>query len=209
VHYIDRLQKIEVSGSVLLLVILSLAILPQVSFGQTPTLDNLHLSSNEPQPQCLDFNQDRVCEFVVFTNGTMVENPDTVKQITQVQSQVISESTPIEGKCLGKINPRTHVCPYMLLDNGTVIDNPNNETLVSVIVDPKAYAINSDWYKRLVTEGEQIEDGDPEEVFDTTGGGDNDGREEDESKHIVTYLTLLILAMTAKITAIPLDCIHV
>ena len=27
------------------------------------------------QPQCLDFNQDKICEYVVLVNGTMVANP--------------------------------------------------------------------------------------------------------------------------------------
>jgi hypothetical protein len=177
------LQKIANWGLISLAIVLSLAILPQANFGQIPTLDKLNLDNNQ-SPQCLDFNQDKICEFIVLTNGTMVENPDMGKQVTEAQSQAISqptpisESKPVEGKCLGKINPRTHVCPYVLLDNGTVIDNPNNETLVSVIVDPRAYSVNSDWYKELVTERE-----DEAEVEDTTGGGsnndDNDNNDEE------------------------------
>jgi hypothetical protein len=55
-----------------------LAILSKVSFGQIPTLDKLNLDSNL-SPQCLDFNQDKICELVVLANGTMVESPNTVK----------------------------------------------------------------------------------------------------------------------------------
>jgi hypothetical protein len=72
-----NLNKIGVSRVILLLLILSLAIMPQVGFGQIPTQDNLHLSSNQPQPQCLDFNQDT----------TMVENPVDKRSIAASTSQ--------------------------------------------------------------------------------------------------------------------------
>jgi hypothetical protein len=49
--------------------ILSLAFLPQSGVGQTPTLDKLNLDSIKA-PQCLDFNQDNICEFIVLANGT-------------------------------------------------------------------------------------------------------------------------------------------
>jgi hypothetical protein len=83
-----------------LAIVLLLAILSQASFGQIP-LDKLNLDNNQ-SPQCLDFNQDKICEFIVLTNGTMVENPDRAKQVTQAQSQAISERTPIEGYTICK-----------------------------------------------------------------------------------------------------------
>jgi hypothetical protein len=61
---------------------LFVAILPQISIGQIPTLDKLNLDSCQ-SPQCLDFNQDRICDFIVLTNETMVENPSL--QSTQLE----------------------------------------------------------------------------------------------------------------------------
>jgi hypothetical protein len=76
------LQKIANWGLISLAIVLSLAILPQASFGQIPTLNKLNLDNNQ-SPQCLDFNQDKTCEFIVLLNGTMIENPDRVKQVSQ------------------------------------------------------------------------------------------------------------------------------
>jgi|SRR5215208_1401522 len=55
------------------------------------------------QGPMLDFNQDKICEFIVLTNGTMVENPAGDKQATRT-NQAMSEPTPIQGKCLGLAN---------------------------------------------------------------------------------------------------------
>jgi hypothetical protein len=103
-----------------LVIILSLAILPQATFGQIPTLDKLNLNSSQ-SPQCLDFNQDKTCEFIVLSNGTMVENPSL--QTTQLE-KTLSEPTPkpLEGKCLGF---QHKYCRNILLLNNTVVPNPN------------------------------------------------------------------------------------
>ena len=56
--------------------------MPQGSFGQIPTLDQQHLTSNQPQPQCLDFNQDKVCESLLLVNGTMIKNPNDATSVS-------------------------------------------------------------------------------------------------------------------------------
>jgi len=80
----------------------------------------------------------------------MVENSGTVKQVTQVQSQAVSEPepkpTPLKGKYLGLINPHDNSCAHVLLGNGTVIKDPHDPTLVVVEIDPRAYASNPWWY---------------------------------------------------------------
>jgi hypothetical protein len=109
-------------GIVSLAIILSLAILPQSSQGQIPTLDKLNLDSSQ-SPQCLDFNQDKICEFIVLANGTMVENPDRAEQVTQSKSQAASsQPVSVQGKCLGL---QHNYCRNILLANGTVVANPN------------------------------------------------------------------------------------
>jgi hypothetical protein len=50
---------------------------PQLNLGQTPTLDRLNLE-NSQSAQCLDFNQDKICEYIVLANGTMIKNPNPV-----------------------------------------------------------------------------------------------------------------------------------
>jgi hypothetical protein len=109
-------------GIVSLAIILSLAIFPQASLGQIPTLDKLNLDTNQ-SPQCLDFNQDKICEFIILINGTMVENPDRVEQVTQSKSQAVSsQPVSVQGKCLGL---QHNYCRNILLANGTVVANPN------------------------------------------------------------------------------------
>jgi hypothetical protein len=124
--------------------VLSSAILPQSGFGQIPTLDKLNLDSNQ-SPQCLDFNQDKICEFIVLANGTMVENPNIVEQTTQVTNSNPDPTptpapvkAPVKGKCLGMANTG-YFCENVLLANGTMVKNPNNPSLLTVGVDPGAY----------------------------------------------------------------------
>ena len=145
------MQNIQDWGIVSLAIILSLATLPQVSVGQTPTLDKLNLE-NSQSPQCLDFNQDKICEFIVLINGTMVENPDRVKQTTQALTSQ-SEHPPQQSsgqklvpgdaydfpKCLGHIEDG---CKNILLSNGTMIKNPHNQSMTIYVqekLDPQAY----------------------------------------------------------------------
>jgi hypothetical protein len=96
--------------------------LPQATFGQIPTLDKLNLDSSQ-SPQCLDFNQDKICEFIVLANGTMVENPSL--QTTQLE-KTVSEPTPkpLQGKCLGLVNSPSF-CANILMSDGTVVKNPD------------------------------------------------------------------------------------
>jgi hypothetical protein len=44
-------------------------LVPVYGYSQGPTATLL------TQQQCLDFNQDKICEYVVLANGTMVANP--------------------------------------------------------------------------------------------------------------------------------------
>jgi hypothetical protein len=116
------LQKIQDWGSISLVAILFLAILPELSFGQIPTLDKLELESSS-HPECLDFNQDTICEFILLANGTMTKNPTI--QTAQQQEKPITEPTiskPLEGKCLGFQN---NYCRNLLLADGSVVPNPN------------------------------------------------------------------------------------
>src|SRR5215207_6035468 len=175
----DYLQKIRRFGTIQLLAVLCLAILPQVSFGQTPTLDNLHLGSNQPQPQCLDFNQDRVCEFIVLANGTMVDNPINQRPIAASTSQ--PESSPQQGsgqkllpggaydfpKCLGHISDG---CENILLSNGTMIKNPRNQSMTIYVQD---YQDSGSPVKQA--QGQTVED---------EAGSSGDGSEKDDGDEL-------------------------
>lgn len=69
------MQKLQDWGLILVAIVLSLAVTPQLSFGQISTLDKPSLDNNQ-LPQCLDFNQDNICESIVLVNGTIIKNPD-------------------------------------------------------------------------------------------------------------------------------------
>jgi hypothetical protein len=91
------LLKIQGWGVISVVILISLTILPQLGFGQTPTLDKLSLENSQP-PQCLDFNQDTICEFIVLANGTMVKNPSLIGQTaptpTQTPTLDVTVTTP-------------------------------------------------------------------------------------------------------------------
>jgi|SRR5215207_1990636 len=181
----DYLQKIRRFGTIQLLAVLCLAILPQVSFGQTPTLDNLHLGSNQPQPQCLDFNQDRVCEFIVLANGTMVDNPINQRPIAASTSQ--PESSPQQGsgqkllpggaydfpKCLGHISDG---CENILLSNGTMIKNPRNQSMTIYVQDYPDSEPTVEQGQGQTVEDEAVYD---EEAGSSGGGGGGDNHRDD------------------------------
>jgi hypothetical protein len=80
-------------GAIILAIVLSLAILPQTSFGQIPTPDKLNLDDG-PTPQCLDFNQDNVCESLLLANGTMIKNPNNP---IEAQNVAINWTDPNTG----------------------------------------------------------------------------------------------------------------
>jgi hypothetical protein len=89
------------------------------SFGQIPTLNKLNIENSEQQQQCLDFNQDKTCEFIVLANGTTVKNPLDNTDNTATTTK----ATPIEGKCLGL---QTNYCKNLLLEDGSVVAYPNS-----------------------------------------------------------------------------------
>ncbi|HEU4443172.1 MAG TPA: hypothetical protein VFR94_00700 [Nitrososphaeraceae archaeon] len=100
--------KIDVLGVISVIIILSFAILPQLTFGQTPTLDKLSIE-NSQSPQCLDFNQDTICEFMVIANGTMVKNPslDGQTTLTPAANLTVTATTP-------ETNPKPILPPPLL-----------------------------------------------------------------------------------------------
>jgi hypothetical protein len=73
------LRKIENWDVLSMTIVLSLAILPQAGFSQTSTLDKPNLDSTQSS-QCVDFNQDKTCEYVVLANGTTIANPNLARQ---------------------------------------------------------------------------------------------------------------------------------
>lgn len=93
-----------------------------------PTLDKLNIENGEQRQQCLDFNKDKICEFIVLANGTTVKNPlDNTATTTK--------ATPIEGKCLGL---QTNYCKNLLLEDGSVVANPN--FIEGALVESSPYA---------------------------------------------------------------------
>ena len=123
-----------------------------LAYGQIATLapsiapsGNITTPPATTPPQCLDFDKDGICEFIVLANGTMVENPNTVKQ-TQVANTntnpllpaPVNVKAPVKGKCLGMANT-AHFCENVILANGTMVKNPNNPSLLTVEVDPRSY----------------------------------------------------------------------
>jgi PsbP-like protein len=84
-----------------LLIILSLMILPQASFGQISTLNRPNLDNSQ---QCVDFNQDKICEFIVLANGTSIANPNLPVQPTVATASNTAQTTdfpPYENPNLG------------------------------------------------------------------------------------------------------------
>jgi hypothetical protein len=118
------LLKIEIWGIISATILLTLTIIPQPSVGQIPTLDKLNLESNEA-PQCLDFNQDKICEYIVLINGTTVKNPDATgsQSLSSFLAGTDVNAQPqMQGKCLGL---GYNYCKNLLLADGSVVPNPN------------------------------------------------------------------------------------
>ena len=96
-----------------LLAIIMLAIIsmtaPLFSYAQSPPAG---LPTRTPQPQCLDFDQDKICEYVVLANGTMIANP-SVLDATMINSFTESQKTLADNN--GTI--------AILLANGTIVQN--------------------------------------------------------------------------------------
>jgi hypothetical protein len=64
------------------------------------TRSNRYSPTQTSQQQCLDFNRDKICEYVVLANGTMVANP-TVRNATVTNSIAESQITvlPATDEC--------------------------------------------------------------------------------------------------------------
>jgi hypothetical protein len=143
----------------------------------------------------LDFNQDRVCEFIVLENGTMVTNPVNQRPIPVPNSQPIIPTTTVQGssqklvpggaydfpKCLGQISDS---CVNILLSNGTMIKNPRDQSMTIYVqekLDPQAYEDPNYYYyfpdsKPEVGKATAEESGSADEDRPSGGGGSsNDG----------------------------------
>jgi hypothetical protein len=71
--------------------------------------------------QCIDLNQDRICEAVVLMNGTLINftKPSIVQTPTPEQTETQSQTM---GKCHGFQNTPTF-CKDLLMPNGEVVQN--------------------------------------------------------------------------------------
>jgi len=56
--------------SLFLITMVLSVMVPASSYGQTTVFD-----STATPNQCLDFNNDKVCEYIILNNGTQVANP--------------------------------------------------------------------------------------------------------------------------------------
>jgi hypothetical protein len=155
--------------------VLSLAILSQSGFGQIPTLDKPNLDNNQ-SPQCLDFNQDKICEFIVLTNGTMIENPDRAEQVTQSKGQsVSSEPVSVQGTCLG-FQTSPEFCRFLMMPNGEAVPNENwTHGAFSVSDNTNGYTAPA---VRVLEETDNDDSDDDNNDNDKSGNNDNGGGDE-------------------------------
>jgi hypothetical protein len=124
---------------------------PQLNLGQTPTLNKLNLE-NSQSTQCLDFNYDKICEYIILANGTMIKNPNPVStaapasttgdlDISQVQQPPVKQE-PLKATCPESVYKiEGGYCDYVTLENGTRIKNPNNISLVVVEVQKQPQSV--------------------------------------------------------------------
>jgi hypothetical protein len=64
---------------VLLLALILCLMIPATAYSQIAGLNNVSTITQTQTPvptQCLDFNQDGICESIVLVNGTIIKNPD-------------------------------------------------------------------------------------------------------------------------------------
>ena len=125
------MPKLQGLGVILVGIILSLTTnFAQLSFGQIPTLDKLNLEGNL-SPQCLDFNQDGICEYMLLANGTMVKNPDISSSsgssagspnLNSFVAGLPQQTSQTYGKCMGF---GYNYCKNLLMPNGSMVPNPN------------------------------------------------------------------------------------
>ena len=93
------------------------------SLAQSPSAT---LLIETPRPQCLDFNQDKICEYVVLTNGTMVANP-SVRNVTLQSIAVKSQNALL---------PENGTTTTTVLQNGTIVENSTS--------NPPSMVLNQD-----------------------------------------------------------------
>ena len=61
---------------------------PSAAYSQVAELNNISTST-----QCLDFNQDGICESIVLVNGTVINNPDVPVIAPTINGNNITNST--------------------------------------------------------------------------------------------------------------------
>lgn len=103
---------------VLFLVLIVCLIIPATAYSQIADLNKVSASSPTPiqtpvSTQCLDFNQDRICESIVLANGTIIKNPDLPVTEPVINNNTNSNSTvakPLNsaatGPCSGGVEYR-------------------------------------------------------------------------------------------------------
>jgi hypothetical protein len=147
------IPKGKIFGLALLITILSLAAFPQYGFSQIPTLDKLNLEAGQ-SPQCLDFNQDKICEYIVLLNGTMVKNPDATG--SQSLSSFVAKNSDATGSqsTVSWTDPKTgvvydipaqgeycldfngdYICDIDFLNGKMIVYNATNQSQATTIED--------------------------------------------------------------------------
>jgi hypothetical protein len=58
--------------------------IPVTAYSQISEPNNVSTPPQVQSTQCLDFNQDGICEYIILANGTQLENPKQ-KQVEQVE----------------------------------------------------------------------------------------------------------------------------
>jgi hypothetical protein len=147
---------------------------PQPNLGQTPTIAS----------QCIDINQDRICEAVILANGTLIN----FTMPTPVQPQPVQQEE--DGKCYGgpKFCEPTNLinnctmpdpltqCFSRTLKNGTLYFGNGKPSPVEETKAPDAGSIP----QNLPYDEEIVEEtGDEFVGFDRDGDGDDNGNGKD------------------------------
>jgi hypothetical protein len=90
--------------------------IPATAYSQIADLDNALTPTQTPMStQCLDFNQDRICESIVLVNGTIIKNPDLPVTEPILNNNTNSNSTTPTVNIAGA---DTTVSEYYCTSNG-------------------------------------------------------------------------------------------
>jgi hypothetical protein len=163
------LPKCKIFGLASLIAILSLATFPQYGFSQIPTLDKLNLEAGQ-SPQCLDFNQDKICEYLVLLNGTMVKNPDATG--SQSLSSFVAKDPDATGSqsTVNWTDPKTGITYYDIPTQGYYCLDFDNDYICDVDFNNGKMVI----YGESQSDQPQIEDEAGGNEEDEAGGGNGE-----------------------------------